>query len=74
MRRSTLRAVASGLLSAVDFCHSADVLHGWVGWVTNAWRPLHGHWLYPLAPLIALCVCDTQRVQSSHTSPPYNDR
>jgi len=27
-RCALLRAVASGLLSAVDFCHSADVVHG----------------------------------------------
>ena len=30
LRRATLRAAASGLLAAVDFCHSADVVHGWV--------------------------------------------
>ena len=28
VRRETLRAVAAGLLAAVDFCHSADVAHG----------------------------------------------
>ena len=28
LRRATLRAAASGLLAAVDFCHSADVVHG----------------------------------------------
>ncbi|GAX72716.1 hypothetical protein CEUSTIGMA_g172.t1 [Chlamydomonas eustigma] len=28
LRRALLRATASGLLNAVDFCHSADVVHG----------------------------------------------